>query len=210
MLYILAVSFHITACISILIYVIMILDSTSKIDKEKKKWVNIILFAGIFICAFLYEKILYVVTYNIPILPTKFYEYLTSNYYNSEGLSISKSILFFKMLWICIAAYISIRMKKQENKTSLKFLCIDMCIYIVSFKLPPIMRLGQYFTYPALLSTIPKIEEIFKNNKNKKICLNLICIAFLMFFWYFTNVIHYENGRTYPYESEIIRKIFKQ
>ena len=187
----------------------MILDSTSRISEKKRKWANIILFAGIFICTIGYEKILYLTTYNIPILPTKFYEYLSSNYYNSEGLSISKSILFFKTLWICIAAYMSIIMKKQETKVSFKLLCIDMCIYIASFKLPPIMRLGQYFTYPALLSIIPKTKEIFENDENKKTFLNLICIVFLMFFWYFTNVIHYENGGTYPYKSEVIREIFK-
>ena len=203
-LYLLAISFHTTACISILLYVVMFLDSTSKLSENRKKWINIILFAGIFIGTIAYEKILYVITYNIPILQPKFYEYINSIYYNQDGLSISKSILIFKTLWICVVAYMSIIMKKQKFKTSLKFLCIDMCIYIASFKLPPIMRLGEYFTYPALLNIVPKIGEIFENDKNKRICLNILCIAFLMFFWYFTNVVHYENGGTYPYKSDIL------
>lgn len=207
-LYILAISFHTTACVAILEYVIMFLESTSRISEERKKCINIILFIGILICTIAYDKILYIMTYNIPILPAKFYGYLNSSYYNADGLSISKSMLIFKTLWIGIATYMSMIMKKQDAKTSLKFLCIDMCIYFATFKLPPIMRLGQYFTYPALLNIVPKVGEIFDEDKNKKICLNLVCIAFLMFFWFFTNVIHYENGGTYPYTSDIITRLF--
>lgn len=207
-LYFLAISFHTTACVSILLYIVMFLDSTSKLSAKRKKWIDIILFAGIFIGTVAYEKVLYIMTYDIPILQSKFYEYLSSIYYNADGLNISKSILIFKVLWICVAAYMSIVMKKKEYKTSIKFLCIDICIYFVSFKLPPIMRLGQYFTYPALLNIVPKIGDIFENDKNKKVFLNAICIAFLIFFWYFTNVVHCENGGTYPYKSDIINQIF--
>ena len=54
-----------------------------------------------------------------------------------------------------------------------------MCIYIASFKLPPIMRLGQYFTYPALLTIVPQIGKIFEKDKNKKICLKVIFLVLL-------------------------------
>ena len=207
-LYVLAILFHNTSIIAILTYIIIAIDNTTKINKRSKFFINAMLLIGFYACAFLYQDILYMFTYDIPILPEKFYGYLSSSYYNQNGLSISKANLMFRAIWIFIAFCISQITKEQETKTYLKFLCIELGLYFISFKLPPVMRLGYYFTYPALLSMIPRTDKIFKSEKYNKIGANTLIIVFLFVYWYFTFVMHGDAGGTYPYASDIINQLF--
>ena len=205
--YLLAISFHTTAFIAILLYALMILNYTDRISEKKKKKINITLVCLFFIGIFIYQPILYVFTNIIPILPNKFYAYLNSVYYLNE-INISKSILLFKSIMITIVIYMKKVLKDKEMDLALILLLIDMSIYIMSFKLTPIMRLGFYFTYPVLINIIPRIPQVVKKNNWNKIYINIFVIIFLFTFWYFTNIIKYESGGTYPYTSKIFENIF--
>ena len=207
-LYLLAIAFQNTAIVGILIYIIITIDNTTKINKRSKFFINAMIIIGFYTCAFLYQEILYMFTYDIPILPDRFYAYLSSSYYNEGGLNISKANLIFKGIWIFIAFYMSQLVKEQGIKTYSKFLFIDLGIYFISFKLAPVIRLGYYFTLPALLSIIPRTNEIFKNEKYNKIGVNVLVIGFLFVYWYFTFVMHGDAGGTYPYTSDILNHIF--
>lgn len=208
-LYLLAILFHTTAFVAVLIYMVMWINSTNKINKRSKNILNVLVIFVFFCVIMIYDKILYIFTFNIPILPSKFFEYLSSNYYSDDSLNISKSILLFKLLCIFVAFYMYKLQNKGEVKISLIFLCMDLGIYFISFRLTPVMRIGYYFSYPALLNIIPQIPNMFKKDKYNKICVNIIIFIVLVSFWYFTNILNGESGGTYPYRSDIITDVFK-
>lgn len=209
-LYILAILFHTTAIVSIIAYIILFINLTNKINKKSKYIINIMLVVVFWVCLLFYDKLLYIFTFNIPILPTKFWAYISSSYYNIDSLSVSKSMLLFKLMWIFIAFCISKIQKhnRGEIKEFLIFLCIDLGIFFVSFKLAPVMRVGYYFSYPALLYIIPHITDMFKKDKYNRVCVNLLIFVIMLSFWYFTNVLNGEGGGTYPYKSDIITRLF--
>lgn len=209
-LYILAILFHTTAVIAAVIYIILLTNSTNKINKKSKNILNITLIVAFGIGLLFYNKLLYIFTFNIPILPSKFWAYMSSSYYNMDSVTVSKSMLVFKLIWIFIAFCMSKiqNQNKDEIKECLIFLCIDLGIFFVSFKLPPVMRIGYYFSYPALLYIIPHITDIFKKDKYNRVCVNLLIFFVLISFWYFTNILNGEGGETYPYKSDIITRLF--
>lgn len=208
-LYILGISFHYTAIIAILGYVFIIINYSDKINKNSKIYINISILLIFLFCLLLHQKVLYFLTFKISILPIRFYNYFNTKYY-LDTLNISKSMLLFKCIWIIIASiYNSIVKDEKMPKLILIFLIIDLGIYIISFKLAPVMRLGFYFSYPALLYLIPQITKMFKKDRYNKICSHILIIIFLSCFWYFNNVIHNEGGNTYPYKSDILINLFK-
>lgn len=208
-LYVSAILFHNTAIISILGYIFIIINYSSKIEKKSKRYISGIMLAICMVCLIFYQKILYIFTFNINILPIRFYAYFNTEYY-TDNLIISKSTLLFKSVWILVASiYNRIVRKEQTPKLILIFLLIDLGMYLISFKLGPVMRLGYYFSYPALLYLIPQLTKMLKKDNYNKNC-SYICIIILLFcFWYFNNVIHNESGNTYPYKSDILLNLFK-
>lgn len=208
-LYVSAILFHNTAIISILGYIFIIINYSSKIEKKSKRYISGIMLAICMVCLIFYQKILYIFTFNINVLPIRFYEYFNTEYY-TDNLIISKSTLLFKSVWILVASiYNRIVRKEQTPKLILIFLLIDLGMYLISFKLGPVMRLGYYFSYPALLYLIPQLTKMLKKDNYNKNC-SYICIIILLFcFWYFNNVIHNESGNTYPYKSDILLNLFK-
>lgn len=208
-LYVSAILFHNTAIISILGYIFIIINYSSKIEKKSKRYISGIMLAICMVCLIFHQKILYIFTFNINILPIRFYAYFNTEYY-TDNLIISKSTLLFKSVWILVASiYNRIVRKEQTPKLILIFLLIDLGMYLISFKLGPVMRLGYYFSYPALLYLIPQLTKMLKKDNYNKNC-SYICIIILLFcFWYFNNVIHNESGNTYPYKSDILLNLFK-
>ena len=209
-LYALAILFHNTAMIALLGYMFFVINYTNKIKKENKKIINITVLLIFMICLLFYKKILYFLTFSIGILPSKFYDYFGTKFY-LNNINISKSILLFKITWILIACvYNKIIREEQMPKLILFFLIIDFSIYLISFKLGPIMRLGYYFSYPALLYLIPQCSRMFKKNKYNRIICYILIVLFLFGFWYFNIIVHNESGNTYPYKSDIIMKVLKK
>lgn len=206
--YILAILFHTTAVVAAVVYIILLLNSTDKINKKNKNILNVTLVVTFWIGFLFYDKLLYIFTFNIPILPSKFWAYMSSSYYNMDSITVSKSMLTFKLICIFIAFYMNKIQNRDEIKECLIFLCIDLGIFFVSFKLQPVMRIGYYFSYPALLYIIPHITDMFKKDKYNRICVNLLIFVVLISFWYFTNILKGEGGGTYPYKSDIITRLF--
>lgn len=209
-LYIVAINFHNTAIISMLGYIFIIINYSTKIERNSKKYINTAILAIFIICLLFYQKILYIFTFNISILPVKFYEYFSTEYY-LDTVNISKSILLFKIVWILIASIYNKTIKEgQLPKLILIFLIIDLAIYFISFKLGPVMRLGYYFSYPALLNLIPQLTKMLKKNRYNRVCSYMLIIVFLFCFWYFNHILHNESGNTYPYKSDIVMKLFEK
>lgn len=203
-LYISAIFFHNTAVIAIIGYLFIKINYSKKMKESKKIYANIILFIICTMCVLFYQKILYVFTFNLGWLPIRFYDYFDTEYY-LDTIIISKSTLLFKILCILISVvYNNIYKKDKISKLIIIFLLIDLEIYILSLRFGPIMRLGYYFSYPALLYLIPQITNILKKDKYNKICSYVIIIMSLFSFWYFNNIVHNESGNTYPYKSDIL------
>jgi hypothetical protein len=207
--FLLAMLFHKTAIFASIAYLIIAMNNKkifTSLNKTKKILRGLV-FIGFFIFLINYQNIIYFFTYNINILPSKYYEYFTSSYYNSS-IVFSKLLLIYKCIWITIAYYMNNYLNDEKIKNAFYFLIFDFFIYLISFKLTPIMRLGYYFSFSALLIIIPRISEILKKDNENKILFNVLIFCFLFFFWYFTFIKNGENGGTYPYTSEILEKMF--
>lgn len=210
-MYLLAISFHNAAVVSALMYFVIAMNS-QKIFKNLNKCKKVLLFVvyvGFFVGICFYQKLIWILTYNIGILPSRYYEYiLTTN--DAGALSVSRSTLIFKCIWIIIGYYLTKFSKDDVSvKDAFTFLLFDFAIFIISFKLITLMRVGYYFSFVALLTIIPKASRIVKKDKDNQFLFGIILSIFLIYFWYFTFIKNGQNGGTYPYTSQILENLLK-
>lgn len=199
-LFVLALLFHTTSILLLILYFIVILENTSKINKRTKKIIYITMISGVCIVLIALKPIIELFTVRFSILPVKFYNYF--NLYYVEELMISKSMLLFKIFWLFIALIVMNKNNDKEIKISILFLIIDFIFYIGAFKLIPLLRCGLYFTVPAYMMLIPAVPKIFKEDSKNKYCINFIIALILGGWWYFAFVI--QPAGVCPYTSSIL------
>lgn len=203
-LYFLAIMFHTSSIISIIIYFFIILENSKVINKNSKNYIYIFIIGMIAILFIFIKPILEIFTFKIPILPDKFYRYFDSDY-ATKSIIYSKFCLLFKLVWIGISLImLNQKRKNKEIKLGVIFLFIDMIIYIASFKLEPLMRLGLYFSFPSMMIIVPKVATIFKRNNRNQITVNACVIFLLIFWWIYMYGLTGSGGDTCPYTSSIL------
>lgn len=210
-LFVLAVSMHVSSILTIIAYFIYIFENNDKISNRNKSLMNMLIIFFTFIITIAAKELVYFFTNIITILPGKLYYYFTTNYYN-DVYSISTSILLLKIIFLILTivyTYTSNRNNKEKNicKTAILYMFIDLSIFISSGNLASLMRLGYYFWYPAVLVMIPKMKNIKIKDANEKITKYLIQTLIIILIcsnWIFNFVIHNESGATVPYKSEFI------
>lgn len=203
-LFFIAVLFHTTAMVSIIIYILILMNKSNKITESSKKYLNILAIALFLVCLIFYRQIIYFLSYKLPILPTKFYAYFTSSYYLEES-NISNFMLIFKLGCIFVE-FIFMKFYKKSDKFFLILLLIDFGIYLISAKLTTISRLGYYFYYPSILYVMPQLKKILKKDRYNLISINLIFVVVLCVYWYY-NFVLYNGGGTMPYASDILNNL---
>lgn len=207
LLFIIAVLFHTSAIFSVGIYVIMFISNSKRFSRKNKIIIYCFILVILGILVSTYQNILYFFTYNINLLPTKFYEYLNSEY-ASDRISISIVETVFRIIWVVLGG---LRLVIKNNETSKDeyvkyylFLIIEMFLYVISFKVGNAVRIGYYYVYPGMLYVIPSLLKIFKRDKvNQSIaCVSYILILFL--FWFYKYPIQ-KNCETFPYRTSVVR-----
>lgn len=202
LLFFLAVAFHDTAIISIIIYIYYFVEYRSSFSSNKLLRVKIYtLIIAMFLVLF-GDKLVYYFSFNIPILPERFFGYFTSRYIE-EGLHFSIVNFTFKMLVLIMAIIINNKKKSHQSNLALSFILIDILIYLLSMRIEPILRLGYYFTIISYSFVIPSFGKIMVNNrKYKPFFYYSLTIVLFLYWWY---IFIHSNGITYPYSSNILK-----
>lgn len=201
LLFLIAMSFHITAILGILVYFIMYLYS-GKFTKRTTSLITIIILICLLIATLFYKELLYFLTNIINILPDRFYIY--SIKYTAGRLYTNYSELLYKLFWIASSIFYMMKMRKVRSNANLNFLLllIDFATFIVSWKIVNIGRAGYYFFYLALFNLLPEVIDLYKE-KSKKILIYIVCIFVLFSFWYWKFPVN-SYSDTYPYTSTIL------
>ncbi len=204
-LFLLGVSMHISAILGILIYFLMFLYQSKKI--KNKKTIMFFILIGLLIATIFFDKIIYLFTYNIKILPEKYY-YYTQSYIATEDISIAEII--YRVFWIMCALIYKHKIKYLTNEENVKndsnmiliFLLIDFATVILSSKIVNIGRIGLGFYYLALFQLLPRLHFVFKGAEFKAlISFFIILLMLINWIWMFPII---KWSETYPYRSKIL------
>lgn len=204
LLLLLAIQFHSSAIFAVFLYFIIFVNQIKIKPKSKIMifFMIICLLIGIIIS---YEQILYFMTFNISIIPAKFYNYLNSKY-ALDTINVSAFEISFKSIWIILSImYMSItkKDKKYNIESYFIFLIIDLFMFSISFKISNAFRMGHYYGIPAMLLTIPVLTNVFKQDKINKIISTILLVAILVFYWFYSNILYRGSG-IYPYVSDVL------
>ena len=206
-LFLLAISFHTTAIISVIIYIVILINNSRKLLGNSKKFLSIVTLMIFSICIVFYQEIIYFFTYTVQLFPSRIYSYFTSSYYTEE-INISTFGLIFKLLCIFITMiYIKYNNKNTNKMIFFVLLLMDFEIYLISARLNPLLRLGYYFYYPSIFYILADIHTIIKKDKYNISAINLLLFVSLTFYWFYTFVLYGSGGNTVPYESTIINNL---
>lgn len=194
LLYIMAILFHYSSIVCLLIYVLIYITEMEK-SKQNRNFLLIALIGCCIIFVVFIDKIML-------LLPNKYEMYMNSEYAIN---SFSISSFTKKLFWLVISLVLLGRSKKDKNEYAenlqvTTLLLIDIVLYFLSVKVTTFGRLGNYFLYIAYFYLIPKISKLFK----QKVLSNCIIFIVLVLLWYNMTVVNYEADRAYPYVSNII------
>ncbi len=191
--FLIAVSFHYSAIICLLMILTMYINKNYK--KDRLFYIFLILMFVVSITIF-FKPLL-------TLFPNKYSVYIGSKYDISNFSIVS---IIKKMYWIilCLLYLNRYKLKQDENYSSTlsytTFFLMDFILYFMSLQLSSAGRLGYYFLYPGYFLFIPKFKEIFK----EKHIVNCIIIISLIIFWYNMTVVNSEVNATYPYISNSV------
>ena len=204
LLFLLAFQFHTSAIFALFLYIIIYINQ-KKINYKTRRIIIFIIVILLLLIIISYEPILYYMTYDLQIIPHKFYNYLNSHYAN-ESMDMSLIELAFKGIWIFLSIiYIIINKKNKEYKINsyLMFLIIDLFMLLISGKVSNAFRMGYYYGITAMLLTIPALTTIFKQDRFNKVISTLLIGMILIAYWFYSNILYVGAG-IYPYASDII------
>lgn len=209
-LMILAFYFHSSTLISLGMFAIIWINN--KFEKRTKLMVYFVMIIILIIMTMLYQQILYYFTFNVKLLPNKFYNYLNNPDYALEKTNISITETVFRISCAMFGIIFFITVKDEEQRKDFMeyfmFLVIEWLLYIISFKITNAIRMGYYYYYIGLLYIMPSmIKTVKKDTFNKTISCMLI-VGFVGIFWFIRFPIKKEC-ETYPYKTDIITVLNK-
>lgn len=202
LLFLLAISFHVTAVLGLIVYLVMYIFSERHSKKMKRIMFFIFLFFIVLITIF-YKEFLYFLTNVIRILPEKYYTYVELYTNGKEYTNYSE--MLYKLFWIVSAIIYKFKMRKVESKSDviLIFLLIDFATFIMSFDIVNVGRAGYYFFYLAIFYLTTGLIKLFRKDRINQLIIHTTIITVLFVFWYWKfPVTSYCD--TYPYVSDIL------
>ncbi|MGM9849288.1 MAG: EpsG family protein [Bacilli bacterium] len=197
---ILAIFFHSSAIISLLIYFIYKkYNQKAKNIGINKKIITVILFLAVAVISIFFKDIIKIIT-QIGILGEKY----TYNYFKQfmGNTGIDWAGFIFRLLIFSTMILFKRNSKIKNNIGDYNFYCIvsiiDMVFWNLNLYVKYMMRLAFYFSCIIFIFYIPKTKYFFtKSFMNQAFSKTLTIIAFLGY-WYFKFV--FQNaGNVYPY-----------
>ena len=205
LLFVLAISFHKVAIVSILIYFFMWFTEKEMLPK-RKFMLYFLIIISLLIGTLFFEQITYLFTKLIPILPHKYYDYTQSYLSTAEDNSLLELLL--NIFWIGLSLMYKKCANKKESKVCINLiillLLVNFSTLLLSYKIVNIARIGLYFYYLALFYLIPNVNKIFKSIGRVRFLVSFTCVVIMLIFWIWDFPVHHWS-ETYPYRSDIIK-----
>lgn len=153
-LWILAILFHATSIIYILIYILLFENNNIKISKLKR---NVIFFAIIaivtYFTVFLKQNILLAV--KLKVISERYLFYVNSNRFVYSNPNYITTRLLYDIIFICLFIILwkkeKDNAKKEKDKISIIILIINLIFYVTSRKYIILSRFATYFFNTAIL-----------------------------------------------------------
>ncbi len=201
LLFLLAMTFHRTTIFAIPLYLILYFYNNEKI--KYKKVIVCVTLVMLLLVVLNYQTIMNFATYNLKIIPDKYFKYFVSL---AQEFDINYFELIYKVFWLggFIVLY---KLRKGQVKDEIPYFVfglIDFVLFPISFSIKNADRMGYYYLYPALLTIVPSLRNIVKDNKVKKVIIYIAMVGLLILYWYRIYVM-LGFAETYPYKSEIFK-----
>ena len=193
LLFIIATTFHNSAFLFGILYIIMYCGGY-KINNKESLFIFSLYLIIVFFMIMYYENIIKFLAYNVSIISVKYAEYFKSSNYN---LNISNFLLldttFCLFLIFSLLVYLSKRKEKIEEETIYIYMfTIDLVTIFISSKMSLAFRFGLNFGIPAKLLFLPQLDNIIKKEKYNKIIEMVLFIVILGGYWFYTEIVR--NG----------------
>lgn len=205
LLFLLALSFHNTAILSVFIYIFIFLFK-AKINSKSKMLLTFSLIAILIMSVLLFQQIIYLSTNILGILPDKFFDYSQSLF--SDSSNIHWFAIIYEVFWIVFALIYKKFAKKESNvldaNVIILLFLISFASILLSHKIINLDRIRFYFFYPALFNLVPNIKYAFKNEYHARKIITSFVIIFMVIYWCFMfPIINWSEE--YPYRSDIVQ-----
>ncbi len=205
LLYLLAISIHIVSVVSIIIYGLMFI-SQSNLSIKKKKIIYFLYFVLLVISTLCFEQIVYFFTNIISILPDKYYAY--TQFYSPKQTYSQLSDLTLRIFFIIAALFYMKFANKEKSKIDssiiLLLLLTDLALFLISYKIVNVSRIGFYYLYLGLFYLIPNVSNAFTDCKKTRFLISILCIIVMLGWWTWKFPIR-NWCETFPYHSDIIK-----
>lgn len=207
LLFLLATSFHSSNIVTIPMYIILYLSSRD-IKKEKKILIFSVMFVMLISILVFYKPVLKLVTYNLNVLPEKYYEHIEK--YSYQTIDVNYTELLFKLYWIgmyvagCVLSKKVLYQKEHIAYAYWIYILIDLCVLPISFKVSNASRITLTYGITGITMLVPYLLKELRNyNKERQKIGHILIIGMLSFYWFYS-VILYGASDTYPYISDVI------
>lgn len=191
---ILAMQFHFTASVAIIIYPIYRICLSEK--KSKNITIGILLIGTIFVTINIVPMIR--LLYNANVVNYRIYAYITKYAREYVDISIIETLFKFIILIVCCINYKKLKFNDKAGQFFLIMVIMDLILFQMRSVILYTDRFAYYFGYLIILF-IGKVYENYNKNDNKKI-ISLMLTVLLLMFWVFKFVIE-NSGEVYPYSS---------
>lgn len=203
LLFLIAMSFHNSAILALIIYFLFAIMDSKKISKKYKNTIFIFTILIISAVSVNYKSILYFFTYKINILPAKYYNYFSSDFAREDAVISFSNYIERVILLLTGIIYIIKKKDDNEYKKYYLLLLIEAFLYFsISKTLTNADRAGVYFKTIGTIYCIPKLTQVVKNNKFNKVLICAAIIITMLVFWIWKYPIkHTRNAYPYIYAS---------
>ena len=146
------------------------------------------------------RQIVYFLTYTIPLLPEKYYYYLS----HLSGLESGWVMLITSIIFIALSLiYIKYAKKKKVDGGLIFVLLVtNLLTILMSFKMEFSYRIGWPFEYLGLFLLVSNLPAI-TSKVTRKALITVGCIGVLFLSWSYKLVVQ-QWSNLYPYKSDIL------
>ncbi len=206
--FLIAVSFHSAAIVSILIYGLLIF-SNIRMSKNKKLILCFVFLLGLACSIVFFEEIVYFLTRIAHVLPDRYYYYVKT-YIQEEKVSMGSELLL-RIILLFSGFFYANFINKKESKINIllvmSFLAVDFSVFLLSYKIVNISRIGLYFFYPAAFYLIPNVNKAFGNKYNIRKFVSMGFVLIMLVYWIWKFPVS-QWCETFPYHSDIITFLY--
>ena len=153
-----ALSFHSSSIIAIIMYIIMLIFDAKKINNRTKKILLGLTMIAVIIVRITYLPIINFLTYNLNVFPEKYLNYILIGYNENAILKVNKIGAIIRLFFL-----LSFFIDKKKNDKIYSYVCfaiIEMGILFMSTITSNFIRIGYYMFLPSLIILVSNSYKV--------------------------------------------------